>query len=79
MPRHRDNFTIGLETMLNNKEASFMKNPAVFREIKEKANMNISAMLKHVGKRKKSNYKSEPDDSERSEERLRQLEDASSK
>jgi hypothetical protein len=77
MPRHRDNFTIGLETLLNNKEASFMKNPAVFREIKEKANMNISAMLKHVGKRKKSNYKSEPDDSERSEERLRQLEEAS--
>ena len=77
MPRHKDNFTIGLETMLNNKEASFMKNPAVFREIKDKANMNVSAILKHIGKRKKSNYKSEPDDSERSEERLRQLEEAS--
>jgi hypothetical protein len=79
MPRHKDNFTIGLETMLNNKEASFMKNPAVFREIKDKANMNVSAILKHVGKRKKSNYRSEPTDSERSEERLNQLEEASSK
>ncbi len=77
MPRHKDNFTIGLETMLNNKEASFMKNPAVFREIKDKANMNVSAMLKHIGKRKKSNYRSEPTDSERSEERLNQLEEAS--
>jgi len=54
-----------------------MKNPAVFREIKDKANMNVSAMLKHIGKRKKSNYRSEPTDSERSEERLNQLEEAS--
>ena len=54
-----------------------MKNPQVFREIKEKANMNVSAMLKHIGKRKKSNYKSEPTDAERSEERLNQLEQAS--
>lgn len=77
MPRHKDNFTVGLETMLNNKEASFMKSPAVFREIKDKANMNVSAMLKHIGKRKKANYKSEPTDAERSEERLNQLEAAS--
>jgi len=54
-----------------------MKNPAVFREIKDKANMNVSAMLKHIGKRKKSNYKSEPSDEERGEERLQKLETAS--
>ena len=77
MPRHKDNFTVGLETMLNNKEASFMKSPAVFREIKDKANMNVSAMLKHIGKRKKSNYHSEPTDAEKSEERLQRLEEAS--
>jgi hypothetical protein len=77
MGRYKDNFTVGLETMLNNKDASFMKNPAVFREIKEKANMNVSAMLRHIGKRKKSNYKSEPDDSEKSEQRLQRLEEAS--
>lgn len=77
MPRHKDNFTIGLETMLNNKDTSIMKNPQVFREIKEKANMNISAILKHVGKRKKANYHSEPTDAEKSEERLNRLEEAS--
>jgi predicted ArsR family transcriptional regulator len=77
MPRHTDNFTAGLETILNNNDASFMKKPQVFKEITEKANMNVSAMLRHIGKRKKANYRNEPTDEERGEERLHKLEEAS--
>jgi hypothetical protein len=84
MPRHRaykDNFSVGLEHILNNPTASFIKSPAVFNEIHSKSNMSITSMLRHVGKRRKNdrNHPKEPSDAERSQERLGQLEEAAKK
>ena len=83
MPRaaYKDNFTAGLEHVLNNSQASFMKSPHVFNEIHNKAGMSLTAMLRHVGKRRKNerNEPKKPNDAEKSEERLNKLEAASQK
>ena len=68
--KHKSQFQIGMETILNNKEASFLKNPAVFNEIQQQSQMPISQMIRHIGKTKKS----EPTEKEKSEARLNKLE-----
>jgi hypothetical protein len=82
MPRHRaykDDFSIGLEDILNNPKASFTKSPAVFNEIHSKSNMSIGQMLKYIGKRRRNETHKQPSDAERSQERLGQLEEAAKK
>lgn len=77
--RYKDNFSAGLEHVLNNPKASFMKSPAVFNEIQNKAGMSMSQMLKHVGKQRKNHHNApkKPSDEEKSKERLEKLEAAS--
>lgn len=81
MPRYKDNFSAGLEHVLNNPKASFLKSPAVLNELQATTKMSMSAMLRHVGKRRKNqhNEPKKPNDSEKSEERLQKLEAASQK
>jgi len=73
MPRHKDDFTLGLEHILNTPNTSFLKNPTVFHEIHKKADMSLSKMIRHIGGKSK-NQKKEPTDAERSEQRLGELE-----
>jgi hypothetical protein len=68
--KHKSQFQIGIETILNNKEASFLKNPDIFNEIQKQSQMPISQMIRHIGKTKKS----EPTEKEKSEARLNNLE-----
>jgi hypothetical protein len=70
MPRHKSEYQIGMETILNNKETSFLKNPQVFNAIVSESKMPISQIIRHLGKNKKL----EPSDKEKSEQRLQNLE-----
>ena len=71
-PRHKNAFVLGLEKVLNNPNASFLTNPATFREINSKSGMSITQMMKHVGK-KRGNESKPPTDKQKSEERLNNL------
>jgi hypothetical protein len=73
MPRYKDDFSLGLEHILNNPNASFLKNPSVFHEIHNKAGMSLSKMVRHIGNKTK-NKRSEPTDKERAEQRVGALE-----
>lgn len=74
---YKSSFTVGLEHILNNTDASFLKSSKVINEIQDKSGMSTSAILKHIGKRKRSRPEAkEPTDSEKSEERLAKLESA---
>jgi hypothetical protein len=68
--RQKSQFEIGMNTILNNPQASFLKNPAVFNEIQQQSQMPISQMIRHIGKTKKS----EPTEKEKSQARLNNLE-----
>lgn len=68
--KHKTQFQIGMETILNNPQTSFLKNPATFNEIQQQSQMNISQMIRHIGKTKKS----EPTEKEKSQARLNNLE-----
>jgi|APCry1669192269_1035402.scaffolds.fasta_scaffold07849_4 hypothetical protein len=73
MPRrHKSDYQTGLEVMLNNPDANFLKNPKVFNEIHRESQMPISAMVRHLGKTAKNHRKEpqKPSDQERSEARL---------
>jgi len=72
MPRHKNAFVLGLEKVLNNPNASFLTNPATFREINSKSGMSMTQMIKHVGK-KRGNETNPPTDKQKSEERLNNL------
>ena len=71
MTKHKSSFTLGLEKVLNNPNASFLNNPATFNEIQKKSEMSMTQMLKHIGK--KRNESKEPSDKEKSKERLEEL------
>jgi hypothetical protein len=58
MPRKTD-FQSGLETILNNPQTSFLRNPATFNEIQKQSTMSVGAMIRHVGKTAK-NTKGKP-------------------
>lgn len=75
----KSDFTLGLETILNNPKTNFMKNPAVFKEIHKASGLSMSELIRHVGKKSKTTTKDEkPSDDDRSKERLSSLESASS-
>ena len=73
MPRAKDDFTAGLETILNNPKLSFMKNPKTFREVHSQSGMPISEMIRHVGKTSKVKH-DKPTDDDKSKARLETLE-----
>lgn len=80
MPRRqKDDFTAGLETILNNPQASFLKNPAVFREIQQQSGMSVGAMIKQLGRGSKRQKPAEPTDAEKSKARMDKMEEASEK
>jgi hypothetical protein len=65
---------MGLEKILNSKEASPLNNPAVFRQILATSGTTLNETLKYIGKKTK-----EPrvTDEEKSKARLEKLENAS--
>ena len=66
---------MGLETILNNPQTSFLKNPKTFNEIKNQSGMPLYTMIKTIGKGAKGNKKApEPTDKEKSEMRLAEME-----
>jgi len=71
-----DSFNVGLEKILNNPKTSFLNNPGTFHEIHKASGMSMSGMIKHIGRMEMAvrNKKNEPSDSERSKERLDELE-----
>lgn len=75
MPRKTD-FQLGLETVLNNPQTSFLKNPATFNEIQKQSAMGIGEMLKHIGKTSKATKgkPKQPTDDERAKARIESME-----
>ena len=73
----KSSFTLGLEKVLNNPNASFLKSPETFHEIKNQSGMSMTQMLKHIGKQRTK--KSEPSEKEKSEQRLNELKAKSEK
>jgi hypothetical protein len=74
MPRRKDDYTAGLETILNNHKTSFLKEPKVFHEIHKGSEMSLSQMIRHIGRGSKAQTKKEPTDKEKSEARIKELE-----
>ena len=75
MPRNKTHFQLGMETILNNPQTSFLKNPKVFGEIHQQSKMPLSSMIRTIGKSSKSHKKpAEPTDDEKSKARLDQME-----
>ena len=70
MPK-KSTFQLGLEKILNNKEASPLENPHVFRQIVNQSGKTLSETLKYVGKQAKAPRVS---DAEKSKARLDKLE-----
>ena len=57
MPKkYKSHFTAGLETILNNPQTSFMRNPKVFGELHKQSGMSMSEMIRHVGRGSKQKY-----------------------
>jgi len=67
--------TLGLEKLLNSKEASPLNNPAVFKNVVSTSGMSISSILKYTGKQIQRPRK--PTDDQKSKERIQKLEAAS--
>jgi hypothetical protein len=68
MPRRKTEFEIGMATVLNNKDASFLKHPEVFNTIQSESKMPLTKLMRHLGRTKK-----ELTDKEKSEQRLNAL------
>jgi hypothetical protein len=79
MPRHKDDFSAGLEQILNNPATSFLTNPKTFKEIHAQSGMSVSEMVRHIGRGSKKQKVHKPTDAERSEQRLGNLEERSEK
>jgi hypothetical protein len=75
----KNEYQLGLETILNNPKTSFLKNPKMIDEIAKGAGMSMSAMIKSVGKSAKTASKKvkEITDDEKSMNRLSALDDKS--
>lgn len=71
MPPQKSAMTMGLEKILNNKEASPLTNPHVFRQIVSQSGKSLSDTLKYVGKTSKTPRVT---DEEKSKARLEKLE-----
>jgi hypothetical protein len=75
MPRPKNAMQLGLERLLNSKEASPLTNPAVFKNVVASSGMSVSSILRYTGKQVQRPKK--PTDAERSKERIGKLEEAS--
>lgn len=75
--KNKTDFQTGLEIILNNKETSFLRSPAVFREIQKQSGMTHSSMIKHIARTSKK--VKEPTDDERVKQRLQDMEKKSDK
>jgi hypothetical protein len=73
MPPKKSAQTLGLEKILNSKEASPLHNPNVFRQILAQSGSSLSDTLKYIGKKSKEPRVS---DEEKSKARLEKLETA---
>jgi hypothetical protein len=69
--KKKSDLQLGLEKILNDKNASPLTNPAVYKQIITSANQPLSHTLKYLGKGHKNQQK---EDSDRSKERLQKLE-----
>ena len=67
---------LGLEKILNDKNASPLTNPQVFKQILTATNQPLTTSLKHIGKTSKMK---KPSDDDRSKERLQTLEQSEEK
>ena len=76
-----DSFNTGLHKILNNPKTSFLTNPATFHEIHKQSGMSMTNMIRTIGKMEQNvrGKKKEPTDSERSKERLDELQSKSDK
>jgi hypothetical protein len=79
MPKRKDDFSAGLETILNNPQTSFITNPKTFREIHSQSGMPLGAMIRHIGKQSGKQKDKKPTDDEKSKARLETLEAKSEK
>jgi hypothetical protein len=70
MPHKKSDFQLGLERLLNDKNASPLTNPAVYKQVILASNQPISQTLKHLGKGHKNEKK---EDSDRAKARLEKL------
>jgi hypothetical protein len=66
---------LGLEKLLNSKEASPLTNPGVFKNVVSSSGMSISQILRYTGRNVQRPR--QPTDAERSKERIQKLEEAS--
>jgi hypothetical protein len=75
----KNEYQLGLETILNNPKTSFLKNPnMIIDEISKGAGMSMSQMIKTIGKSAKTAKKvKEITDDEKSMNRLSALDDKS--
>ena len=71
----KNSMQLGLEKLLNSKEASPLTNPAVFNNVVSSSGMSVSSILKYTGRQIQRPKK--PTDAERSKERIQKLEAAS--
>lgn len=71
----KNSMHLGLEKLLNSKEASPLTNPAVFNNVVSSSGMSVSSILKYTGRQIQRPKK--PTDAERSKERIQKLEAAS--
>jgi hypothetical protein len=79
MPKLKDDFSAGLETILNNPQTSFITNPKTFKEIHSQSGMSMGAMICHIGKQSGKHKEHKPTDEEKSKARLDTLEAKSEK
>ena len=79
MVKRKDDFSAGLETILNNPQTSFITNPKTFREIHSQSGMPLGAMIRHIGKQSGKKKEHKPTDDEKSKARLDTLEAKSEK
>jgi hypothetical protein len=73
MPR-KDDYTRGLEVILNNPKTSFLRDSRTFHEIHKASEMSLSSMIKHVGRGARSSVPKPPTDKEKSETRIKEME-----
>jgi hypothetical protein len=71
MTKRKSDLHQGLEKLLNDKNASPLTNPAVYKNLIQATNQPLSQTLKHLGKGHKNQKK---EDSERAKSRLQKLE-----
>jgi hypothetical protein len=69
--RKKSDFQLGLEKLLNDKHASPLTNPTVYKNLIQATNQSITQTLKHLGKGHKNQKK---EDTERAKNRLKTLE-----